>query len=90
MEAWGLKEGYGQRTTKHDHLPNYLSGVLYLNNHKQKLLFDEIKQEVKPEEGKFVLFSSFLKHKAERNLSREIKYAIAFNFAFDDVYNNSP
>ena len=85
-EAWGYKQGFGHRTTEHDHIPNYLSGVLYLTNGNQKLLFKEINQEITPSVGKFVIFSSFLRHRAERNLSKEYKYGIAFNFSFNNSY----
>ena len=85
-EAWGYKQGFGHRTTEHDHIPNYLSGVLYLTNGDQKLLFKEINQEITPSVGKFVIFSSFLKHRAERSLSKEYKYGIAFNFSFNNSY----
>ena len=58
--AWGYKEDKNSYTILHDHVPSYLSGVIYLNRHKQKLLFPEINQAVNPEEGRFVIFSSFL------------------------------
>jgi len=78
-QAWGLKEGYGDFTIKHDHVPSYLSGVLYLNNHDQLLQFPEINRKIKPAPGKFVLFSSFLKHYAKRMTTDKYKYAISFN-----------
>jgi hypothetical protein len=78
-EAWGLKEGFGQFTMIHNHLPCYLSGVLYLNDHNQKLEFTDINTFITPEEGRFVVFSSFLNHKAKRNTVEKPKYAIAFN-----------
>jgi len=79
-EAWGLIENFGDYTRKHDHEPYYLSGVLYLNDHPQKLYFPEIKQAVTPKKGRAVLFSSFLYHATERNLEDKAKYAISFNF----------
>jgi hypothetical protein len=78
-EAWGLKEGWAHFTTIHNHLPCYLSGVLYLNDHPQKLDFPDINESIIPEEGRFVMFSSFLNHKAKRNVIEKAKYAIAFN-----------
>ena len=77
--AWGYKEDKNSYTILHDHVPSYLSGVIYLNRHKQKLLFPEINQTVTPEEGRFVIFSSFLKHKTEKNVLKKCKYAISFN-----------
>jgi len=79
-EAWGLIETFGGYTQKHNHAPYYLSGVLYLNDHHQKLYFPEIKQEIIPKKGRFVIFSSFLLHQTKRNLEHKEKYAISFNF----------
>ena len=79
-EAWGLIENFGEYTKKHDHLPAYLSGSLYINDHYQKLYFPEINQEITPQKGRFVIFSSFLQHYTKRNLRDMLKYAISFNF----------
>lgn len=84
-EAWGLREGFAQFTREHNHLPSYLSGVLYLNDHPQKLEFTDINESIVPEEGRFVIFSSFLNHKAKRNTIERCKYAIAFNCANMDT-----
>ena len=78
--AWGLAEGFGGRTKEHNHTPSVISGVLYLNDHDQDLIFPDINEKVKPEEGKIVIFSSELKHKCDRNTMDKVKYAIAFNF----------
>ena len=80
VESWGLIEKFGDYTQKHDHAPVYFSGNLYLNDHHQKLYFPEIKQEITPTKGRFVIFSSFLLHHTKRNLQDTAKYAIAFNF----------
>jgi hypothetical protein len=82
-EAWGLIENFGEYTKKHDHLPAYLSGSLYINDHYQKLYFPEINQEITPQKGRFVLFSSFLIHHTNRNLKHEKKYAVSFNFDYN-------
>ena len=84
-EAWGLIEGFGNYTRKHEHYPSYISGALYLNDHHQKLYFPEIKQEIIPQEGRFVLFSSFLIHQTKRNLEHKDKYAISFNFFRNNI-----
>ena len=70
----------GEHTKRHHHEPYYLSGVLYLNNHSQKLYFPDLQQEVTPQMGRFVVFSSFLEHYTKRNIQHEEKYAISFNF----------
>ena len=79
-EAWGLIESFGDYTKRHHHDPYYLSSVLYLDDHPQKLYFPEIKQEITPKKGQFVIFSSFLIHYTKRNLEHKEKYAISFNF----------
>jgi len=79
-QAWGLIEKFGDFTGKHNHGPSYFSGVLYLNDHPQKLYFPEVKAEVTPKKGRVVLFSSFLNHYTKRNLEDTAKYAISFNF----------
>ena len=82
LEAWGIKEGFGEYTREHCHLPHYISGSVYLNDHPQKLYFPEIKEEVEIKKGRFVLFSSFLKHYTKRNVTNENKYGIVFNFKY--------
>ena len=79
VSAWGLKESFSLYTMEHDHRPHYLSGIIYLKNHNQKLFFTEIKKEFKPKLNSFIIFSSFLKHKTIRNTSHVDKYAISFN-----------
>ena len=81
VDSWGLIEKFGEFTNQHEHAECYLSGVLYLNDHSQKLYFPEIKQEILPQQGRFVLFSSFLSHYTKRNFQSIDKYAISFNFA---------
>ena len=79
-DCWGLIERFGDYTKKHNHGCSLFSGVLYLNNHSQKLYFPEIKEEVTPTTGGFVLFNSFLTHYTQRNITHKEKYAISFNF----------
>jgi|TARA_R100001440_G_scaffold24558_1_gene39974 hypothetical protein len=85
-EAWGIKEMLGHRSSIHDHMPSYLSGVLYLNSHPQLLKFPQINKTVKPQPGRFVIFSSFLKHGADRNLIWDSKYAVSFNLHYQLPY----
>jgi len=87
-EAWGIKETFGNRTVLHNHTPAYLSGVLYLHSHPQILEFPEINKTVKPSKGKFVIFSSFLKHGANRNSTNESKYGISFNLHYKLTSDN--
>tara|TARA_B110001454_G_C12593090_1_gene381063 strand:- start:59 stop:622 length:564 start_codon:yes stop_codon:yes gene_type:complete len=86
--AWGVKQDLGDFTMEHTHQSHSMSGIIYLNDHEQKLLFPEINQEIIPRRGKIVLFSPFLKHYTKRNLSNKSKYAISFNFSFVPVSLN--
>jgi len=84
-ESWGIIEGIGGHTIKHTHEPCYLSGVIYLNDHHLKLYLPDIKQEITPQPGRFVIFSSFLDHYTKRNTKEKEKYAISFNFQVTPV-----
>ena len=55
-----------------------------LSKHPQHLYFPEINQTFECEPGNFVLFSSFLKHKNERNTTDKVRYGLSFNW----YYNN--
>ena len=77
--AWGIKESFTHYTIAHDHVPNYLSGIIYLNSHTQTLLFPQLQREHKPRKNSFLIFSSFLEHKTIRNTSKKNKYALSFN-----------
>tara|TARA_A100001391_G_scaffold202957_1_gene194005 strand:- start:1822 stop:2337 length:516 start_codon:yes stop_codon:yes gene_type:complete len=78
-DAWGIAEKFSDRTTQHDHMPCVFSGILYLNEVDQPTCFPEIKQEIKPEKGKLILFDSILQHYAKRNITDKTKYAVVFN-----------
>jgi len=80
-EAWGIKINKGDFTLEHVHNAGYqMSGILYLNNSEQKLVFPEIDIEKKKKKGTLLLFSSYLRHKTDRiNYSTDPKYGIAFN-----------
>ena len=85
-DSWGFSLEKNNITKTHTHLPCLWSGVLYLNSHQQILNFPEINKKVKPEKGKFALFSSFLKHGCVENSSKKIKWGISFNFGYGDNY----
>ena len=57
-DSWGFCVSSGNHTAEHDHVPTLWSGVIYLNEHTQTLDFNQINKRVKPEKGKFALFSS--------------------------------
>jgi len=79
-EAWGIKIEEGEKTNLHNHFERALSGILYLNKSDLPIKFPEIKVEIKPEEGTFLLFSGLLKHGTSRSKFSNPKYAIPFNF----------
>ena len=79
VESWGLITRKNEWTSRHDHHPNILSGVLYLNDHPQTLDFDELAIQIKPAKGRFVLFSPLLNHKCFPNKVHKEKFAISFN-----------
>ena len=80
--AWGIRQTFADYTVKHAHDPSFLSGVIYLNNNEQSLIFSEIGEEVTPQKGSFAVFSSFLKHSAKRNKTFKPKYGISFNLSY--------
>lgn len=85
--AWGIRQTFADYTVTHAHDPSFLSGVIYLNNSEQSLIFPEIGEEVIPQKGSFAVFSSFLKHKAPRNKTFKAKYGISFNLQHK-IYND--
>jgi hypothetical protein len=86
-ESWGLKEVFGGYTEEHSHVPMFWSGVIYLSNSNQNLIFPQIQEKITPETGSFVIFSSFLKHKTDKRINTYTeKYGISFNFEYDRCY----
>jgi|10_taG_2_1085330.scaffolds.fasta_scaffold210858_2 hypothetical protein len=81
-KAWGIREDLGHYTKPHAHDDCILSGVIYLNDHPQVLTLPEIKEKIKPEIGRFVIFSGFLTHSTTRNLMDISKYALVFNLKY--------
>ena len=81
LEAWGFRVGHGGRTTFHNHIGALWSGAIYLNDHEQTLDFPAIDKKVKPADGRFVLFSSFLEHGCKKNLTHNYKYGLSFNMS---------
>jgi hypothetical protein len=78
--AWGIKIEKGDYTEKHNHSSSELSGILYLNDVSQLLIFPDLNISVKPKKGTFLIFSPWLEHFTGLNESDVAKYAIAFNF----------
>ena len=81
VDAWGYCLKKHEKTNFHNHKPSLWSAALYLNKHSQKLEFPQINQSVKPERGKFVIFSSLLNHGCKESKSDKVKYGISFNMS---------
>ena len=79
-QAWGFEVKPREKTLYHNHSSGALwSGVIYLNSSNQTLNFPEIHERVKPEEGVFAVFSSFLEHGCEKNPDNFSKFGMSFN-----------
>tara|TARA_R100000951_G_C2622027_1_gene174792 strand:- start:610 stop:1146 length:537 start_codon:yes stop_codon:yes gene_type:complete len=77
--AWGFSNKPLETTNFHDHFGSVWSGAIYLNSCNQTLDFPQINQSLKPEEGSFALFSSFLNHGCKRNKDNFEKFGLSFN-----------
>jgi hypothetical protein len=85
-EAWGNKVEYNDVVREHDHEGCVVSGVLYLNNSRQKLYFNELDEEITPKVGKIILFHPCLKHFTKPSLEKKPRYSIAFNYVEDSLW----
>lgn len=80
-DCWGIKETFGHFTQPHNHRQSLWSGVIYLSNVDQTLIFKDIDEEVEAKIGNFAFFSAFLNHETNNRVFKDqIKYGIAFNF----------
>ena len=80
-DSWGIKETFGNFTQPHNHRQSLWSGVIYLSNVNQPLIFKDINEEVEAKVGNFAFFSPFLNHETKNRIRKdEIKYGMAFNF----------
>ena len=79
LDSWGFCVGKNEHTKFHSHTRCLWSGVIYLNDSDQTLDFPQINIKVKPEKGKFALFSSFLEHGCKKNLNDSFKWGLSFN-----------
>jgi|TARA_R100001460_G_scaffold19081_1_gene40025 hypothetical protein len=77
--SWGFRQGFGNHSVRHQHLPSILSGAICLSSHEQTLFFPQINQELIFEPGNFALFSGYLEHYNKRNVCDEVRYGLSFN-----------
>jgi hypothetical protein len=78
-DSWGFINFPGEKTPFHTHFQAIYSGVIYLNDCNQPLLFKEIEQQVDPKAGSFCIFSPWLEHGCEINETEINKFGISFN-----------
>jgi hypothetical protein len=79
QDSWGMEVRQNEKTLFHTHSEAVWSGVVYLNSSNQELIFPEIDEKIKPEEGVFALFSPFLEHGCNRNTDKNSKFGLSFN-----------
>ena len=82
MDAWGIRNDYGDWTQQHRHGQADVSGIIYLNNSKQQLFFPDLDLPIEPKPGRIILWESQLWHEALPNTEKKAKYAIVFNLSF--------
>lgn len=80
IEAWGLRIDKEDYVDCHNHSDRILSGVLYLNNSNQDLIFPEMDLKITPTKGKILLFHPTLLHKTIPSNEKKSRYSIAFNY----------
>ena len=89
-DYWGHIHEKNMSTTLHNHIPSYVSSVLYVKIPKNAghIVFRsranpyDIPHSTKfePEEGVYYIFPSFLDHFVTRNMSDDIRISLSFNF----------
>jgi hypothetical protein len=78
QDAWGIMMEPNDETVLHNHGGNMASGIIYLNDCNNKVLFPQIDTEVIIEKNTCLIFSGLLDHCATPILEGT-KFAIAFN-----------
>ena len=77
--AWGIKMEKNEKTILHNHGENFVSGILYLNDCNNKIIFPEIETVIQVKKNNLLFFSAILQHYTE-TIKEGVRYAIAFNF----------
>jgi len=84
-EAWGYRQDFHDYSRLHHHTPAFLSGAIMLNEHPQSLIFPKINETIEAKPGNFAVFSSFLKHKSNRNLIDKARYGLSYNLYYKNT-----
>ena len=87
---WGHIHEKNMSTTLHNHIPSYVSSVLYVKipknaghivfSSKSNPYDNPRSEKFEPEEGVYYMFPSFLDHFVTRNMSDDIRISLSFNF----------
>tara|TARA_R100000306_G_C4289054_1_gene99081 strand:+ start:50 stop:577 length:528 start_codon:yes stop_codon:yes gene_type:complete len=85
-EAWGYKQSFEEYSRLHHHIPCFLSGAIMLNEHPQALIFPEINETIEAKPGNFVVFSSFIKHRSNRNVTDKVRYGLSYNLYYESSF----
>ena len=87
---WSLIHEKNMSTITHNHIPSYVSSVLYVKipENAGHIVFNTRSNpyntpkgsKFEPEEGVYYMFPSFLDHYVTRNMSDDIRISLSFNF----------
>tara|TARA_Y100000748_G_scaffold11552_1_gene9665 strand:+ start:210 stop:734 length:525 start_codon:yes stop_codon:yes gene_type:complete len=87
MQTWFVKYREGDETKSHHHIPSFCSWVYFLRCPKGSppLVFTQSRKKVKSEEGKVVIFPSWLRHHVPPNKcdGRVVLVGNVFNYKKD-------
>ena len=79
FDAWGIKLLIGQHTQAHTHRGSYLSGIWYLNDCDNPLIFPQLNLNIKPKKNRILFWDPVLTHYTPV-VKDKTKYAVVFNF----------
>ena len=87
IDAWGIKLLVGQHTQPHTHRGCYLSGIWYLNDCDNPLIFPELNLNIKPKKNRILFWDPVLRHYTPV-VEDKTKYALVFNFEEAKAWDN--
>ena len=87
FDAWGIKLLIGQHTQAHTHRGSYLSGIWYLNDCDNPLIFPQLNLNIKPKKNRILFWDPVLRHYTPM-VEDKTKYALVFNFEEAKAWDN--
>ena len=86
-DFWANVYRKGDYTLSHIHLPALWSVVYFLKSKwfYSPLLFDTYGQKIRPKNGRFVVFPSYLKHSVPKHRYDESRITLSGNVYYDEV-----